>query len=123
MAEAKNKGGRPKKVIDQEQFEELCKIQCTKDEICNVLKCDEKTLTGWCNSTYNLGFSEIYIKLSAFGKSSIRRAQYKAAMAGNTTMLVWLGKQYLGQHEPTQEIIIAEEEQDMIMDEYDERNK
>lgn len=27
----------------------------------------------------------------------LRAAQYKAAMEGNTTMLIWLGKQRLGQ--------------------------
>ena len=29
--------------------------------------------------------------------------QWDAAKKGNTTMLVWLGKQYLGQKEPKQE--------------------
>lgn len=31
------------------------------------------------------------------GKASLRRLQWKAANAGNTTMLVWMGKQYLSQ--------------------------
>ena len=31
------------------------------------------------------------------GKASLRRKQYEVAMGGNCTMLVWLGKQYLGQ--------------------------
>jgi len=30
-------------------------------------------------------------------KLSLKRAQWKAAMAGNTAMLIWLGKQDLGQ--------------------------
>jgi len=30
-------------------------------------------------------------------KTSLRRAQYEAAMRGNPTMLIWLGKQLLGQ--------------------------
>ena len=28
------KGGRPQKNIDKKTFENLCAIQCTKDEIC-----------------------------------------------------------------------------------------
>ena len=58
----KNLGGRPSKVklIDKEQFEEMCKIQCTKDEICAIFQIDEKTLTKWCQETYNVGFSDIY---------------------------------------------------------------
>ena len=31
------------------------------------------------------------------GKLSIRRKQYELAMAGDKTMLIWLGKQMLGQ--------------------------
>jgi hypothetical protein len=33
------------------------------------------------------------------GKMSLRRHQWRALEEGNTTMLVWLGKQYLGQRE------------------------
>jgi beta-N-acetylglucosaminidase len=89
--------GRPKTEIDKKIFEGLCEIQCTKSEICNVLKCDEKTLTRWCKDTYNLSFSEAYKKESETGKMSLRRMQWESAEKGNTTMLVWLGKQYLGQ--------------------------
>jgi hypothetical protein len=31
---------------------------------------------------------------------SLKRAQWKAAMEGNTALLIWLGKQELGQREP-----------------------
>ena len=99
---AKNKGGRPKKQIDQEVFEGLCEIQCTKDEMCSVFNCDEKTITRWCKDTYGEGFSDIYKKKSETGKTSLRRMQWKAAKGGNTTMLVWLGKQYLGQRDKKQ---------------------
>ncbi len=92
----KNKGGRPKKVIDKNQFEGMCEIQCTKEEMCNILNVDEKTLTRWCKEIYGEGFSEIYKKKSQVGKMSLRRAQFKMAQT-NTTMAIWLGKQYLGQ--------------------------
>ena len=95
----KNLGGRPSKLplIDQEHFEGMCRIQCTKDEICSILDIDEGTLTKWCKETYNLGFSDIYKKKSSTGKMSLRRQQFKSAEAGNVTMQIWLGKQYLGQ--------------------------
>lgn len=92
----KNKGGRPKKVIDKNQFESMCEIQCTKEEMCNILDVDEKTLTRWCKEVYGEGFSEIYKKKSQAGKMSLRRAQFQMAQT-NTTMAIWLGKQYLGQ--------------------------
>ena len=92
----KNKGGRPKKMIDKKQFESMCEIQCTKEEMCNILDVDEKTLTRWCKEVYGEGFSEIYKKKSQAGKMSLRRAQFQMAQT-NTTMAIWLGKQYLGQ--------------------------
>lgn len=94
-------GGRPKKELDKATFEELCSIQCTKEEICNVLKLDQKTLTRWCEETYGEGFSHVYEKLTANGKQSLRRAQFKMAQT-NPTMAIWLGKQVLGQSDKTE---------------------
>ena len=95
----KNLGGRPSKLplINKEHFEGMCRIQCTKDEICGILDIDEGTLTKWCKETYNSGFSDIYKKKSSTGKMSLRRQQFKSAENGNVTMQIWLGKQYLGQ--------------------------
>jgi ubiquinone biosynthesis protein UbiJ len=33
----------------------------------------------------------------AFAKPKLRKAQFDCALGGNATMLIWLGKQYLGQ--------------------------
>ena len=87
---------RPKKELDKETFENLCAIQCTKDEICAVFDIDEKTLTRWCKDTYNMGFSEIYKNKAKYGLMSLRRTQFKLAEK-NTSMAIFLGKQYLGQ--------------------------
>lgn len=91
-----NNGGRPKKEIDLKMFETMCGIQCTKEEICNILDINEKTLTRWCNDTYGIGFYDIYKKKSATGKMSLRRMQFKLAEK-NATMAIFLGKNYLGQ--------------------------
>ena len=90
---------RPKKVINQKQFESLCAIQCTQEEICNVLDVTDKTLTRWCNEVYNLSFSEVYEQKRDIGRMSLRRNQFKLAESGNTTMQIWLGKQVLKQSE------------------------
>jgi len=44
-------------------------------------------------------FNEVYKKALAEGKIELRKYQFEAAASGNATMLVWLGKQYLGQKE------------------------
>jgi hypothetical protein len=93
--------GRPHKQISKRQFEELCKIQCTELEICSVLDVDVKTLDDWCSREYNSPFSIVFRQKREGGKTSLRRAQWLAATQDrNPTMLIWLGKQRLGQKEP-----------------------
>ena len=94
-----NKGGRPRKEIDQSFFEGLCEIQATLEEIAHVLRVSEDTIERWCKRTYELGFADAYKKFSATGKISLRRSQFNVALQGNPTLLIWLGKQYLGQRE------------------------
>jgi hypothetical protein len=95
---ATNKGGRPKKVIDYALVEKLATIQCTQEEIANILEVSTKTLQR------DEEFCRIHKKGIEQGKSSLRRLQWKSAETGNTSMLIWLGKQYLAQREPKQEL-------------------
>lgn len=90
--------------INQDQFESLCAIQCTEEEICAIFKCNTDTLCSWCKATYGKNFSEIFKEKRQFGKTSLRRMQWKTAEKGNVTMQIWLGKQLLDQREPEQEI-------------------
>lgn len=97
MSNEQNKGGRPKKRFNKKEFEKLCKMLCTKNEICSFFECDEKTLTRWCKEKYEMGFSDAYKILSVHGKISIRRLQFSSAKKGNVAMQIFLGKQLLNQ--------------------------
>lgn len=48
---------------------------------------------------YDPKFSEAVEKGKEKGKSMLRQKQYDLAMEGNPTMLIWLGKQVLGQRD------------------------
>lgn len=87
---------RPRKDIDQRQFENLCGLQWTKEEICGWFDVTDKTLENWCKRTYNAGFSEVFRQKRGLGKISLRRHQWRLAEK-NANMAIWLGKQYLGQ--------------------------
>lgn len=89
--------GRPHFNIDWDKVDKLCAIQCTGEEIAGVLGCDYDTLNSAIKREYGFGFSDYFTQKSASGKMSLRRKQYTTAMDGNPTMLVWLGKQWLGQ--------------------------
>lgn len=103
MDEKVNKGGRPRKVIDWDQVDAMCRIHCTGEEQAAVLNVDYDTLNSACKREKGMGFSEYFKQKSASGKMSLRRKQYTSAMDGNTTMLVWLGKNWLGQKDSQEE--------------------
>ncbi len=80
---------RPKKDIDAEQVTRLAAINCSYQEMAAVLDCDPSTLTR--------RFAQLIEKGRATGRMSLKRKQWEMAMGGNITMLIWLGKQNLGQ--------------------------
>ena len=92
---AKKSAGRPRLEFDFQQVEQLAAIQCTDGEIAAVLGCSRQTILN--RKDEDSDFLAAIEKGRESGKASIRRMQWKAASAGNTGMLVWLGKQYLGQ--------------------------
>lgn len=96
----RKKMGRPSKIanIDRSIFENCCKIQCTEEEICCVLDVSICTLEKWIKSEYgDKSFSQVFREKRGAGRASLRRMQFNTAEKGNPTMLIWLGKQYLGQ--------------------------
>ena len=87
---------RPRKDIDREEFEKLCGLQCTYNEICDWFGVTDKTLNAWCKRTYRMRFSEVFQQKRGLGKISLRRMQFRLAEK-SAAMAIFLGKQYLGQ--------------------------
>ncbi len=80
---------RPKKTISPKQVEELAKINCSYAEMAAVLDCNVSTL--------QRRFAQAIKKGRQQGTASLKRKQYERAMAGHVGMLIWLGKNLLGQ--------------------------
>jgi len=85
--------GRPKAQLDYGLIERLAMIQCTQEEIASAVGVSVRTLQR------DEEFCRIYKKGIDHGRMSLRRKQWEAVENGNTGMMVWLGKQYLGQRE------------------------
>jgi len=81
--------GRDKKVIDPLDIEKLAALSATDREIAEFVGINEDTLR------YN--FKDQMAKGRAEVKISLRRAQIDLALKGNAVMLIWLGKNILGQ--------------------------
>lgn len=93
----KPKRGRPKKILNfegEKAVEKLSSFMCTESEIAAFLETTVDTLHNKANDEKFVAAKQ---RGQDKGKASLRRAQFKAADNGNATMLVWLGKQYLGQ--------------------------
>jgi len=75
-------------------MDSLGQIRCTIEEIAAAL-----TAAGWpvSKNTLKRHYGTHIKELREAGRSSLRRAQWTAALKGNATMLIWLGKQELGQ--------------------------
>ena len=83
------KAGRPPKLIDKKKLKLMASMGLTQRECAALLNCDVATIRNNYLDDYETGKE----KCSA----SVRRKQFELAMAGNPTMLVWLGKNLCGQ--------------------------
>ena len=86
--------GENKTVIDPEEIYKLAKLWCSWEEMSDFFAVPANTLK------YN--FSDMVAKGRSETKQALRRSQIKLALNGNATMLIWLGKNILGQQESPQ---------------------
>jgi hypothetical protein len=114
----KPKMGRPPKPIDWKIFEQLCNIQCTHDEIASFLQIAKATLYERAVKEYgDEDFPTIYKRFAEGGKCSLRRNQFKLS-ATNAAMCIWLGKNWLGQKDKSNDELEFEAALTMRIEEY-----
>lgn len=85
----KKKRGRPMIEIDADKVEMLASFGCSTVEIAKLHNCDEHTIRKRFKDELERGRESMKIKL--------RQLQWKTAEQGSNAMLIFLGKQYLGQ--------------------------
>ena len=92
--------GRPKKYnIDTHQIEQLAGFGCSNTEMASFFGCSPDLL--------EKSYSEYLSKGRDSGKIRLRQYQWASAKKGNVAMLIWLGKQILGQSDK-QDITVNE---------------
>lgn len=95
-----NKVGRPRIELSDEDFQKvigMVEILCTLEEICSIMEMSEDTLNRRLVERGYENFAGFYKKHSGKGKQSLRRIQWNAAQEGSVPMMIWLGKNWLGQ--------------------------
>ncbi len=91
--------GPPRTKLPLDTVEKLAGIGCTDQEIAYVCGVSPKTVQR--RRKDDPAFLSAIEKGAAVGRMSLRSAQFKAAIGGNATMMIWLGKQLLGQTDKT----------------------
>lgn len=87
---------RAKKEISiEKQVEKLASYGLTNKEIAEAL--------GFDDSTLKRKFEKFLIKGKGNLKQRLKKKQISVALGGNVSMLIWLGKQYLGQADKSEE--------------------
>lgn len=94
--------GRPKKVIDWDHLDNLLTLGAGLIDCSELLKMSDDTIQKNIKEKHNCTFTEYREKKLANMRVKLLKKQFDVAMNGNVTMLIWLGKQRLGQSEKTE---------------------
>lgn len=92
---AKRPTGRPRLEFDLKEVEALGALHVTNAEAAVVLGCSEDTVAE--RRANDPEFRAAFERGQMNRRASLRRRQMQLADQGDRTMLIWLGKQFLGQ--------------------------
>jgi hypothetical protein len=92
----------PRKIIDWEKVDRLIEAGCSGHEIAPAIGISSDTLYERCVLEKGMTYSDYSSKLRAKGDGLLKAKQFQLAMSGNPAMLVWLGKNRLGQKDKVQ---------------------
>lgn len=118
MESKKRKACRPQKEIDWNLVDNLLIAGCTGPEVAAALGISVITLYHRTPKDKDITFNEYAQKFRSKGDSMLRTVQFKKAMSGDNTQLIWLGKNRLGQRDKPEEAKEFSEEDIRKFNEY-----
>ena len=109
---------RPEKPIDWEDVDYMLKCGCLGTEIAAVLGMHHRTFYDRVESKFGMTFTAYSQEKRAIGERCLRQKQYEKAMGltetGDNTLLIWLGKNRLGQRNEDKLHIVTQEQQQTL---------
>lgn len=118
----KKKMGRPVTPLDWDQMNKLLAMQCTQLEVAAWFNVSEDTLERACKREHGVTYAEYSKQKRQAGCISLRRKQFDVALSGNIAMLIFLGKQYLGQSDKLETTGEATNTARFVIEMSDDRN-
>lgn len=96
----KVKQGRPVFELDDKNFDVAIQLPMIKADICLLMGgCSEDTIERYVKKRFGKTFAELQSERRQHFRKNILGKQYELAMKGNVGLLIWLGKNYLGQRD------------------------
>lgn len=89
--------GRKKIIIDWEEVDECLEAGANGVQVAAILGIHFNTLASKCKTQKKSDFSDYLRQKREKGNSKLLKKQFNSAMDGDRGMLIWLGKQRLGQ--------------------------
>lgn len=99
MAKKKSNAGRPKIEIDWDVVDVMLEYGATCVDIAKRFTISEDTVQRKVAEKHKMLFSEYKDSKFSGTLQKLRQKQLSEALAGNTALLIWAGKQFLGQSE------------------------
>lgn len=101
---------RTEKKLDWERVDEMLQAGCLGTEIAAVYDMHPNTFYEKVNQKFKISFTQYCQQIRSKGDSLLREAQFKKAVKKlDNTMLIWLGKNRLGQRESVSEFTISDD--------------
>lgn len=92
-----NRVGRPEKEFDWKVLDSILQFGANLIDCSELLDVSEDTVQRKIKSEYGCTFSEYRTKKMGRMRVKLLQKQYEMAQNGNVALLIWLGKQHLGQ--------------------------
>jgi hypothetical protein len=115
-------GGRPRTELEDKMFNGWEQLEAlipwaTGEYIANMFEIDYDTLNRRIQERYSMSFSELKALKQEGIRLTLFKKQLDVALQGNPALLIWMGKQYLGQTEKVQtENIEAKDTQALVVE-------
>jgi hypothetical protein len=104
-------------------FDELMGIPfVTEEAVADIMKLSISSLNNWLKKTRGVTFYELKQQKHAGMKLKLAGKQYELAMKGNPSMLIWLGKQWLGQTEKIDQKLNETDGFKIVLEDYTKKN-
>jgi AraC-like DNA-binding protein len=103
-----NSIGRPKKELDWKVLDSILQFGATLIDCSEMCGMSDDSIQRKIRDEHGCTFTEYRNRKMSRMRVRLLQKQYESAMAGNTALLIWLGKQHLGQTDKAEDKITHE---------------